>query len=167
MPKKSITKSIAVIATSFMLYATSQAQTIDRDAAISRIEALHVGQLVLDADSPFLSFMLRPVASTNPGLSKDELNKIAKDFSAEVVNILTNKGGAYDTFFRTALGDLSDSELIRLEQLLNDPVYRRMQMSMGSTQGQRGMIQAMSASTSKLKPAMNSILSKHGLKPVP
>lgn len=160
-------KSISLIPAVLCLLASSAfAQADSRVELIHRIEAAYTRTTMFSPESPFVKNMLGPAIRVNPGVSNDIWDGVAKEVAPALSQVMTEEGGAMDTFVRASIEPLSDAELQRLATLMNDPAYLKFQAMMTSSSAQQRLIQAVVGDTAQMAAAINAILARHGLKEV-
>ena len=154
----------AFLAGSLISTFAHSAEDSPHSALISRIEVQYLASTVVGPDSPIIDQWIAPARTLNPEVDQATWNGVKTDVAAALTSLLTAKGSALEVFFRGALDALSDAELARLSDLLNDPVYKKFQGAMGSTENQKRMLQAFMGDSLSMGAAVNGVLEKHGLK---
>jgi hypothetical protein len=143
----------------------AQAQT-PRDVTIERIEAMYLSGTVLTPDSPCLKIILASTRDANSDVPPDEWARVSGEVSLGVSQAFAAKGGLIDVAFRASVRDLSDDEIDRLERVLSDPTYQKFQEAMRTPQTQGQLMQAIVSAGLIIDAAVNTVLSRHGLKEV-
>ena len=159
---------ILAIFTSCLILCSSvaSAQTPSRDELINQIETIYARSTILSPDSPLIDMYLSTPKQANPNTSSETWATVKQEVAIAVTNVMTRKGGSMDLVLRKSLDALSDTELSRLIQLLNDPVFVKYQAAVNSPAAQKQMMQGMVGMALGLNAAINKVLVSHGLKEV-
>lgn len=151
----------------FWSYSIAAAQASPRDVLIEHCETAYLRATTLSADSPLVDMLLASTKSANREASDDTWRGIRQEIAAAVTRSLTERGSTLDTTLRKSMEPLSDVELARLSQVLNDPAYTKFQSAMASPAAQKQFMQAMFDDAPKFQIVVNKILAQHGLKEGP
>ncbi|MFA6062694.1 MAG: hypothetical protein WC736_08845 [Gallionella sp.] len=158
-------KSIFVLAL-FLWSSISVAQTPPRDVLIDRVESIYFQATLYSPDSPSIELLFEPVKDSNPDVSNDTWLALKKEFAPAIAKAMTERGGPLDTAVRNSLRNLSDAELDKLCQILSDPVYSKFQGAIGNRSSQTQFLLALGDAVLKMTDAVNSVLTRHGLKKI-
>lgn len=151
----------------FLSCSIAAAQASPRDVLIERCETAYLRATTLSADSPLVDMLLASTKSANREVNDDTWRVIRQEIATAVTQSLTERGSMLDTTFRKSMESLSDAELARLSQVLNDPAYTKFQSAMASPATQKQFMQAMYGDAAKFQTVANKILARHGLKEGP
>lgn len=157
---------VVLTSTLLILSSPAAAQTSSREVLLDHIISIYVQSAIYTADSPFTEMLLKSAKDNNPGVSRDTWLAVKKETASALSKVLTEKGGYMDTIWRMALEHMSDAELERISQILDDPAFRKFQTSMADPAIQRQMLKGLVAITLKDNMAINEILKRYGLKPM-
>jgi hypothetical protein len=159
-------KAIVILALLFCSSAASAESTLPREMLIDQIEATYMQSVMLSSDSPFLTVILSTAKAQNPNVSAEQWEGIKRELAPALSKVLTGKGGMLDYTLRKSFAIFSDDELVRLSQILDDPIYRKLQTALNNPSTQMEMAKMLFSSAAKMNGAINDILVKHGLNAV-
>lgn len=162
-------KSICRFAIAFALTApaVTSAQTSPRELTIRHIVDVAFNQAnVYSAKSPIIERLLGSAKSANPAVSPDAWEKMKPELSIGLTKAMSENGGVFGGALNGAFDELSDSELDRVSQLLDDPVYKKFQTALANPAVQQRVMQLSMASASRMNAALNIVLASHGLREV-
>jgi hypothetical protein len=142
----------------------SGAQSIDRDAALRRVESVFKKAVLLPAGSPLLEGTLRSAKLANPAVSEDEWAAIRVEVSSAATATFRDDDDAMFKWLRTALQQLSVAELERLASVLEDPAYLKYQAAILAPGAQGDFTNMTIGYMRRFAMAGNEVLAKHGLK---
>ena len=131
-----------------------------------RLEIAYAKVAVFSSDSPLLERLLQSAKAANQSAGSDVWQAIKPEFSEAATSVLMADGGPLGGALHPALAGLDDSELDHLVLLIEDPVYGRFQAALASPDVQRVTLAAVSKKAMLLGPALNAVLTKHGLREV-
>ena len=156
-----------VISIALIISAVASAQTSQREMTIRHIVEVAFNQAnVYSAKSPIIESLLGPAKSANPGVSPEAWEKMKPELSAALTKAMSENGGILGGALNGAFDGLSDSELERVSQLLDDPAYRKFQVALANPAVQRRVMQSSMASAGRMNATVNAVLASHGLKEV-
>jgi hypothetical protein len=90
---------------------------------------------------PALASTLQFVRTANPGLSETQWREIMDEISDAMTAGMSQPGNPMFMAQAKLLASFSNAELEKLENLLNDPVYRRYSSTLSSATGQKMLMQ--------------------------
>lgn len=156
-----------VISCLFIVLSTSPtfAQT-PREALIDLAAATYLQNTLLSAESPMLDMWLQEPKAKNRQVSDETWRDIKGKFAVSLSSVLGKKDGMLDKMLRHSLNSLSDAELQRIVEILNDPTYARFQKIMASPESQKQLLQVMISDAFAMQAALNDILREYGLNEV-
>jgi hypothetical protein len=160
------TGTAIVVLSVLLIPAVRAADDPDREKYISTLESLFFKTTLLSANSPFVSNLLGPAKSANPGVSDDAWTSVASELAIAFDAVLKERGGLTDTALRSAVQEMSTRELEHLTAILSDPVFQKYSAATRSAAAQKQLARALMETTVKLKEALNGILRERGLKEV-
>ena len=146
--------------------AASYGQTSKREALIQRIEMAYAGPAVFDVDSPLLAQVLGGARAANVGVSAELWAALKPEFAVAITAVMRDDDGLLRNALRTGFASMSDEELDKLAGLLEDPVYVKFQGIMVGPIAQTAILKGTALKGMRLGGAINSVLSKHGLREV-
>ncbi len=157
-------RSIATILIGILLptIASADEATIRSDL-VSRVEVQYTSASIVGSDSPIVAMLLAGARSTNPNIDEATWSEVRVEVAAALSSALTAKGGSLDVVVRGALDPLSTAELKRLSTLLGDPVYKKFQTAMTSSDNQKRMVQAVMGNPTSMMGPVFDVLKKHNL----
>jgi hypothetical protein len=157
-------RSVATILISILLPTLACADDDPiRSGLISRIELQYTSASIVGSDSPMVAMLLTGARSTNPSTDETTWTEVRVEVAAALTSALTAKGAPLDVMVRGALDPLSTAELKRLSTLLADPVYKKFQTAMSSSDNQKRMVQAVMGNPTLLMGPVFDVLKKHNL----
>jgi hypothetical protein len=159
-------KAIVLLALIFCSSAACAESALPRELLIDQIEASYMQSVVLSSDSPFLAMILSNAKAQNPKASAEQWAVVKRELAPALSKVLTGKGGMLDYTLRKSFEIFSDDELVRLAQLIDDPIYRKLQTALNNPSTQLEMAKMMFNSAARMNNAINDILAKHGLNAV-
>lgn len=157
-------RSVATILMSILLPTLALADEDPiRSGLVSRIEVQYTSASIVGSDSPVVAMMLTGARSRNPNTDEATWTDVRVEVAAALTLALTAKGGPLDDLVRGALDPLSTAELKRLSSLLGDPVYKKFQTAMTSSDNQKRMVQALMGNPTSMMGPVFDVLKKHNL----
>lgn len=161
---RSSLKPIITLAVLLALCSTAAAaQTPQRDALIDRIGTAYMQSSLVPADSPIITLFIDAAKAANPKVKNEDWEVIKREVTTTISGILMEKGGPMDYAIHKSLEVFSIDELLRLQELLEDPLYKKLQTALANPATQLEMAQVLFQSGLKINNALNGILAKHGL----
>jgi hypothetical protein len=143
----------------------TSAQSASREATIEHIEALTFGQTnVYTPDSPIVALLITEAKAANPAEPQSTWDSIKAELATALAKAMTENGGPMRGVLSGALDSMSDAELNRLANMLDDPAYRKFQAALSTPSLQRRIMAASGANGARMQSALNTVLAKHGLK---
>jgi hypothetical protein len=142
------------------------AESMTREARITRITKSQLGSAMRAENLPGAASTLQFVRQTNPDLSTTQWNEIMDEVSATMTAAMSQPGNPMFSAYKKVLDPFSDAELAKLENLLNDPVYRKYGAALSSPAAQQALMQGMIENSPWMPEALNLALRKRGLKEV-
>jgi hypothetical protein len=142
------------------------AESSTREARIARITKSQLGSAMRAENLPGAASTLQFVRQTNPNLSTTQWSEIMDEVNDTMTSAMSQPGNAMFSAYKKLLGSFSDDDLGKLENLLNDPVYRKYSTALTSPTAQQALMQGMIENSPWMPEALNLALRKRGLKEV-
>lgn len=142
------------------------AQSVTRDELVARIGTSYLQAAVLSADSPLFDNILLQAKSANPGASAEQWRQVKAEVVPAITGLLAGKGSPIEKLLQQSLAGMSDQELQRLLELLNDPVYRKFTAAMTSPAAQKELLGALAVASLRFNQIINAALQHQGLKDI-
>lgn len=133
---------------------------------IDRAEAAYLQYALLSPNSPMLDLWLQAPREKNRQVSEETWRAVREQLAAALTKVLGQRGGVMDSVLRQSMSSLSDSDLQRIVEILNDPAYARFQQAVASPESQKQLLQTIIGSALAMQGALNEILRQHGLNEV-
>lgn len=142
------------------------AESPAREARIARITKSQLGSAMRAENLPGAASSLQFVRQTNPNLSTTQWSEIMDEVNDTMTSAMSQPGNPMFSAYKKLLGPFSDDDLAKLENLLNDPVYRKYSTTLTSPTAQQALMQGMIENSPWMPEALNLALRKRGLKEV-
>lgn len=107
--------------------------------------------------------LLAAAKSANPNINSEKWEKVKVDTAASLTRTLAENGGPMGGVLVGALDAMSDTELERVAQLLDDPAYSKFQAILASSAVQQRVLQKTAKTSEKINDAVNAAISSNGL----
>lgn len=142
------------------------AQTANREAQFSRIEAAHRGVNLAGAMTPLVDQFTEAARARNPGVPEASWQSVRADFRAAITQAMLKDGGALSAWVRTNLDALSDDELARYATVLEDPVYVKAQAQLATSSALAQYVRLIPTYGQLIAASLNDVLARRGLNQV-
>ena len=137
-----------------------------REARIGRMVKSQLGAAMRAEDLPAAASTLQFVRQTNPSLTEAQLSEIMDEVNDMMTTGMSQRGNPMFLAHEKLLSSFSDADLVKLEQLLEDPIYRKYSSALASPVAQQALMQGFIENSPWMPEALNLALRKRGLKEV-
>jgi hypothetical protein len=133
------------------------------EALIDQIEAHYTSSIILNADSPTVKLPVDRAVAANPGVDESTWQSVRAEAATALIKLFTAKGSLLDVQVRNATDSLNESELITLNGILDNPVFRKFQAAMASNSAQKQVFSDVMKAGLGMGPLINTILVNYHL----
>lgn len=155
--------NILILSILVLVAPIASAQSDQREQLVKQITSTYSNADAISADSPMIDRLLEAAKSANRQVSEQQWKSVKTEVASAFKSLMQDMLGAT---LQTALADFTVNDLSKLASILEDPIYKRFQVTMSSPMVQKQVLASQPKMGLQMIAVINTVLASHGLKQV-